>query len=498
MADGSLRCKRKAPSLTIDNFIREPVYKRFHVAHPSNEYAMGITMEHPDDKEKRLEKFANFLCKGEGTKNTLYDGMDDRSWILEPPLYENAVVKKGSKKYKKPKLKCMWDRIPRIEVELYEEAKENYKDLLMDREKRLRKDNDDEIKERKLQYEYFTGRDWPKEYDQRMKNDMLGKPSDSAMMVLSGGKQRTASNDDKKKDDDNGESKFGYDERNPLTQDELLKFNDSMKTQVLADYLQVKEQCGKDEQSVTKHNQEKNIEFGEIVGKHPFRLVAAGSTGTGKSNVIQYLLKRFWAPFFDHIYLFSGTLEFDMSWENLIRDGFLKRDKCKSQMRFEDIQEAVQKNAAKIRSTKKKRGLENILIIIDDFAGDREVMNNRKFIKMVFTYRHLNVSFAVLTQKWVKIDVGYRQNLSNAIVFTSQNGREYEAILDDLTTPLVTREQFIKIFEEATKERWSFLHVNHQCEDKRAVYRKNFDKVLYITQTQSEMMDQGKEYGRSS
>lgn len=42
----------------------------------------------------------------------------------------------------------------------------------------------------------------------------------------------------------------------------------------------------------------------EYVGRHPFRAILSGESGTGKTTLLIHLLNKFYAPYFDRIYIF--------------------------------------------------------------------------------------------------------------------------------------------------------------------------------------------------
>lgn len=215
----------------------------------------------------------------------------------------------------------------------------------------------------------------------------------------------------------------------------------------------------------------------EFVGRHPFRCILSGESGTGKTTVLIHLLNHFYSPYFDAIYIWSPHFYIDSTWRNL------KFKPAGVHLDFHE--EHVDQILAQQDAVISKHGVlkaKKILLILDDMINERDAMKSDRITRIFTIGRHKNASVLVATQKLNKVGLTMRSNASLLCIFQASNGREWECILDEQRSQFVTRDMFQKIFNEAvTRHPHGFLTVNRQTKDPRNIYRFDLDTVVPIT-----------------
>jgi len=138
----------------------------------------------------------------------------------------------------------------------------------------------------------------------------------------------------------------------------------------------------------------------------------------------------------------------------------------------------------KIVQTQKDRGekrLYNILIIVDDYAGNQQVMRhgkNGQFLDQLFLKgRHFGVSSVLSVQKLTLISNPCRVNATGLIAFKVRNYKEYEAIEGE-SSALIDRATFKKVWEAATSEPYSFLFIRLNAKSLNETFMVRFEKAI--------------------
>lgn len=241
-----------------------------------------------------------------------------------------------------------------------------------------------------------------------------------------------------------------------------------------------------------------------VIPNHPSGVMFSGAKKSGKTTLLVNLLtnRNYYAYYFTNIYVFSPNAFVDENWETL-RDFYATKtivfkddegEEYEAEVKddravfFEDLDEAESK-IKEIMSEQKAivedEGIENsprILIVLDDFI-DHPKLTNSKIIMSLFTRgRHNNISTWMCTQAYNAPMLKMRKNLTNIIQFRTANEKEVECLAQECCHRKLTRDEFKRIFDYATKEPFSFLHIYqdlpvHLCEK---MYRKKFLEVLEI------------------
>lgn len=308
----------------------------------------------------------------------------------------------------------------------------------------------------------------------------------------------------------------------------------------------------------TKHSDTTPNPHHEHVGKHPFRMIINGKTGSGKGVLLRNLMDRFYSSYFDRIYWFSKTFKTDPTfadrtwepseiietWDPAMLEHILdtqmdevkkiqsrndiKQQQNSSQSFSSILQSSTPSIADRLKSLphpddhiisrraqngfdpkRKRRRVTRktqvdttvelkqpprgfpILIVIDDFASDKNAMKDPTLIRLAFSGRHYEISIIIITQKYLRVALDYRTNISNGFFFKATNTREADTISDEQACPLISHAEFKRMYAAITRKEHDFLSVYHDAEDSTCMYRKNLTEVIPLPfkQDNGQLMD---------
>lgn len=199
----------------------------------------------------------------------------------------------------------------------------------------------------------------------------------------------------------------------------------------------------------------------------PFRLGLIAPTGAGKTVLAVNLLLRshFYKGYFEKIFLWSPTFEENPEWEEVddqITEVFEDFDNLN--LELQSIVDAQHSEQART------------MIIFDD--ADEVISKNEDVIHLMKRGRHFNISVVLITQHYNTLCSKIRTQFSNIVVFRIPGGLELKTITDRQRGHLSKRE-FEKALAFATRDPFSFLHINHQAADRSMHFMKNFDVKIF-------------------
>ena len=139
----------------------------------------------------------------------------------------------------------------------------------------------------------------------------------------------------------------------------------------------------------------------------PFRSVIFGPSGSGKTILLQNMIMNIYKNCFTRIYVFSPSIDVDMTWEPVkkyIEDDLKLKESDKekfffSESKTEELAIIIETQHKVIDYIKKHKGttkLFSILIVIDDFADSVEVSRQSKLLHSLYTRGRHN-SCSVIT-----------------------------------------------------------------------------------------------------
>lgn len=213
-----------------------------------------------------------------------------------------------------------------------------------------------------------------------------------------------------------------------------------------------------------------------VIGKHPCRALFVGKSNSGKSNLMINMLvkKEMYAGFFDEIYLISPTANI---LDDLPKYLNLPHDRVHNELDPTIIEKIMDNQINKIE----EKGLEKspkILIILDDIQASPTFMRSNGLTALFTQGRHYNISTFCCIQQYKKLPKVARLQCSNVFFFPSSLS-EVDALVEDFTPPLMSKNDFKDMVKFATFQPYNFMHINCFCQFKDR-YRKNLDTILEL------------------
>jgi hypothetical protein len=198
----------------------------------------------------------------------------------------------------------------------------------------------------------------------------------------------------------------------------------------------------------------------------PFHMLVVAKTGTGKTNAILNLIELFskGKGTFSHLYILHKIEE---PLYNLLRD------KLKDQITF-------YKKITDLPDPKDLNLHEGMpLIIFDDVI----TIKDQKKIEEYYIYgRKLNnvgCCCIYISQKYYSIPIIIRAQARYILLLKIRETSDLKRILKSCDIG-INIEDFIKIYEYATKEELSFLKIDAQSKDINKALSKNFNQFIEI------------------
>jgi hypothetical protein len=197
-----------------------------------------------------------------------------------------------------------------------------------------------------------------------------------------------------------------------------------------------------------------------------------GASGSGKTNVLLNLILRFLV--FDKIYVYTKHLHQEKY--KFLKDVITEIENDPDIKDVADLPMGyfAEKIDKMVPLEQMDENKENI-IIFDDFVTERK---QDKMIDCFIRGRHKNASVIYLSQSYFSTPKDIRLNCSHFIFFETPSYREFNQIANDHCKDM-EKEDFKKIFKEATSGAFDFLFLDKYNKNLPLRYRKNFDG-LYI------------------
>ncbi len=219
--------------------------------------------------------------------------------------------------------------------------------------------------------------------------------------------------------------------------------------------------------------------------KIPFSMLNCAHRGGGKTTTTLFLVNML-DCYFDNIIIFSPTIELDHQWKTLFDK--LDRDFEFGKNIFRDYNEAtLTKILVKIKRANKNKPFKDkvrTLMIFDDIISMLPKNKRRtNFNKLILNNRHYNISIIINSQSFKLFDSNLRKNCSQICLWRTDNVFELENYWKELAgllgdTTRECRENFMKIYNYATRDKHSFLYLNYH--NKPNCFFKNLDECIDI------------------
>ena len=183
----------------------------------------------------------------------------------------------------------------------------------------------------------------------------------------------------------------------------------------------------------------------------PSLLLMVGSVRSGKSNYLvnAFCNSDFYKDKFDIVKFISTTLHTDNKGKILS-----KHFDCMDH--YEDhIIDDIKKSQSQYES---KEDRPTYALVMDDvLTKDFSRQNQVSFFSTRF--RHYIDFYVIAVQSFRAVSGMIRNNATDLIIFKQQNTKELEKIGEEYADMVGGKDNFLKLYEEAHKERYSFLYL---------------------------------------
>jgi len=192
--------------------------------------------------------------------------------------------------------------------------------------------------------------------------------------------------------------------------------------------------------------------WNDIFDGSNFSMLIAGSSGSGKTQLLRLILKAC-EKNYDYFVVLCPSLEFSGDYKDFETEEMKKKFTMFAEYDADVLREVMETQADIIRRHGKNR-CPKVMIILDDCL---EFLRQHSLIeKLFFKGRHINISPIVLVQKLRGVSTILRVNTRYAIFFRAGNTSEIEAFLETYTGKR-ERKRIEDELREWFKELYSFL-----------------------------------------
>jgi hypothetical protein len=197
-------------------------------------------------------------------------------------------------------------------------------------------------------------------------------------------------------------------------------------------------------------------------------------TGVGKTNLIINLLDRprFYKDKFDKVVLFSNTYFTDSIWKSCKT---IEEENVYTDYSDECLQEIIDEQEEAIKNEEPI----NCLIIFDDII--QQINKGKSLINnLVMRNRHYYITIWITTQKYSRVSLSIRNNISYFVLFGIKNKKEKEFIINELSDN-IPEDDFLKLWTHSLDNKnYNFMVIS--TKDKQGKqYRKQFESYLSIS-----------------
>lgn len=195
------------------------------------------------------------------------------------------------------------------------------------------------------------------------------------------------------------------------------------------------------------------------------RCIIAGSSGTGKTNLLISLIESEHGLKFENLYLYSQTLDQD-KYKYLCK--ILRSIGGIGCYTFNATQDIITPTQMK----------KNSLVVFDDVITVSAI--NKTIVRDIFTLgRHRCIDVVYIVQSYTKLDKHLVRDNCNFIILFKQDELNLKHVFSDFGISAdMTFEQFHELCHECWRESFGFVCISMEHELKAGRYRKNFNKYL--------------------
>lgn len=196
-----------------------------------------------------------------------------------------------------------------------------------------------------------------------------------------------------------------------------------------------------------------------VLPRHPFLELIVAPPKSGKSNLIinKLLNTNFYDAneYWDQVYFISPSQLHDETVKHYVPkiDGVIRISEVEEIMNLQFILDNIVKGQKEL--LKEKKDMERILIVLDDCVS---------FLKpcavLATKYRHVSLSFIIVSQSFRSIPLIVRNCASSVIFFKLHNQRELDKIQEEYGDNY--SKDFMSLAKYATAKQYDFSFLNNE------------------------------------
>ena len=235
----------------------------------------------------------------------------------------------------------------------------------------------------------------------------------------------------------------------------------------------------------------------EHLASTPFRTVAAGRSGSGKSSALHSAVTNFYRGCFHSIVIVARTATLDHTFIELkdYAELHMKQDNKEEQFVFQDfgdekeLMQIFNDHALKVAKEKLQRKedhskapLSQKLWIFDDVSDSQNLRTrNESVLNKLFTQgRHSGQSVWISVHAISALGTLLRKNASQLVIFKISNAKEYDLLREEYSH-LCGKEEFDEIYRHAVNAKpYSFLTILPHSQDENKMFLSRFDERIVV------------------
>ena len=243
----------------------------------------------------------------------------------------------------------------------------------------------------------------------------------------------------------------------------------------------------------------------EHLASVPFRVIAAGRSGSGKTSALYSAVTDHYRGCFSEIRIIARTAHLDHSYVQLREwaEKHLKQDQKEKPFVFTALHEdtlmplfdewstRVGKEKVQRKADHSQEPLSSCLWIVDDLSDSPALRQRNESVlnKLATTGRHSGQSEWVNVHALSAVSPLIRKNSSMLLLFKISNHKEYDMLREEYSH-LVGKDSFDDIYRIAAGKgahAYSFLTILPHQQDERRMFLARFDQRLFVEDSDEEV-----------
>jgi len=233
-----------------------------------------------------------------------------------------------------------------------------------------------------------------------------------------------------------------------------------------------------------------------LLPKPPFYMIMVAPSGVGKTTLLMNMICReaYYGKKFEdkRIFVWTGTKELDPLWSSPWVKQTIPEDNIQDTFSQQELEQQVNQ----IKADREKGDMKPYLFIFDDMITEGICSNSSWMVgmleKLSMWGRHVGISTMILTQKYNMLSRKIRLRDTIDWILFKTSSKETEEITEEQTGRL-EEDEFRRMYEHATSEPYSFMHISGATQDPHLKYRKKFESILRTSLSDPKVDSSGQE-----